>query len=166
MSKRVKKKKSKPQADQATPETRRKLKRGTLAYMIENGDISATGPEMMASDEIACAYSYQAHGQTTRVQSYERQDRSFNQNEPAWTDYVLPRYKKWATRAPKLCFDITIAVCWDQKTARELDKAYKWQSGTAKKILLWSLRHYAVLSGFVGAETSAQWLEIIENGDN
>ena len=82
MSKRAKKKKIKHQADQATPETRRKLKRGTLAYMIEKGDISATGPEMMAADEIACAYSYQVHGQTTRVQSYERQDRSFNQNEP------------------------------------------------------------------------------------
>lgn len=165
MSKRAKKKRIKHQADQGTTETRRKLKRGTLAYMIEKGDITSTGPEMMAADEIACAYSYQVHGQTTRAQSYERQDRSFNQNDPTWTDYVLPRLKKWANRTPNLCFDITIAVCVHQKTARELDKAYKWQSGTAKKILLWSLRHYAVLSGFVGAETSEQWLEIIENGD-
>lgn len=159
-----KRRKTVPHENPATPQTRAKLKRGTLAYMIETNKISSVGAEMQAAEEINKTYLYLTSAVLPSQGSMERIDGGRSANDPAWfADAYQKHYKPWASKETRTALDITISVVVDQLTANDMDKRYRWRKGTSGKILLWSLRRYALNAGWVSGRLAQVWNETMDN---
>lgn len=147
--------------DRGTEQTQRQLKRGTLQYMIEKGHISSNGPEMLAAEEIGRVYGYVV-AEVSRSSSWnlERVDsgRRSADAEPRWfTNAYTDKYKPWAAELNNVAFDVVINIVWERHTANTCDRWYKWRKGTSQDVLIWALRRYALLAGWVGGQTALDW---------
>lgn len=147
-----------PHEQQATPQTQAKLKRGTLQYMIERGVVSSTGAEMQAAEEIGRVYTYLTAAVMPGRGSMERIDKGISDEDPAWfVSAYQKRYKEWANNEPATAFYIAIAIIVGRETANDLDKRFGWRKGNSGKVLLWSLRRYALISEWVTGQDASDW---------
>ena len=142
-------KRTTPRRDPATPQTKARLKKGTLEKLITSGRISSTGPEIQAAEDIYRVWSSSTHGLGLAQSAPERVSRSFGTMDPSWLisarqDRYLP-FMRTASNAEK---NIVVAVVIEGHSARALDRAYRKRSGTCLEILLHGLRRYAVLAGW------------------
>ena len=154
---------TRPYEHPATEQTQRKLKRGTIARMIEKGTISATGPEIQAAEEIGFCYLAATHGVGLAKGSVERLDRSQSDVEPIrLIEARKKRYLPWTKQSTKMAINVTIDIVVHQWTATDLDRRYRRREGTCKDILLWSLRRYALIAGWVSGKQAQEWWAIID----
>jgi hypothetical protein len=139
--------------DPATPETRAKFRKSTLAFLVDNNRI---GPEeLQAAAEIEAVYRHLcARLFAQQIRYSERVDKSTT-HDPAWfLDAYETRYKPWMnsfTGIGKAAMggDVCISIIVDGRFARDIDRENGWRHGTSMGILSTALHNYAVMAGWL-----------------
>lgn len=131
----------------ATPETRAKLKQGTMARLIANNRVG--GEEVMAAQEIEMVWCALTSRLFAKAGHYgERLDPSSDND---WSPSLISahrRYIEWANSLEGQTLSIVIDVLIDGRSARDIDRERRWRSDTACKIVIEALEDYAKMAGW------------------
>lgn len=139
--------------DPATPETRAKFRKSTLAFLVDNNRI---GPEeLRAAAEIEAVYRHLcARLFAQQIRYSERVDKSTT-HDPAWfLDAYETRFKPWMASftgigRAGMGGDVCISIIVDGRFARDIDKENGWRNGASMAILSTALHNYAVMAGWL-----------------
>jgi hypothetical protein len=138
--------------DPATPETRGKLKEGTMARLIASRRIG--GEEVMAAQEIERVWCALCCRLFAKAGHYgERLDPSADRD---WSPGMLAahvRYLAWANSLKGQTLSIVIDILIDNRAARDIDRERRWKSGTTLDLLIATLGDYAAKAGWRKART-------------
>ena len=142
-----KRKKTKPYEDPATPQTKARLKQGTMSRLIENSRIG--GEEVRAAQEIERVYFGLTCQLFARGATYgERLARSSG-DWPEWLVLAYhERYKPWADTVKQPILPVTVDILIEGMTGREIDTRRSWGKGKAVNFLIDGLQLYVDMAGW------------------
>lgn len=139
-----------------TPETKAKLRQGTIEILLMKHRLSAE--HRMAADDIEWVMSRVFGFLYAKNNLREPVDGSRNTNlSEAVAEAHQDRFKPWANWFKENRCDPVVSICLDiitdGVTARELDARHKKRKGWASGLLVEGLEKYAELAGWTKPKT-------------
>lgn len=142
------------EADAATPQTRAKLKRDTVAELAYQRKIDPVHEQ--AAREISSVFTARTVGLHAKIQDPTRAPGGTNNED--WRASLIAaakRYDEWANKlsaahhngAPPL-LEVAISIIIDGRTGNEVDTERRQRKGTACKWLTEALAEYVRLAGW------------------
>jgi hypothetical protein len=131
------------------------------------------GPlELAAAEEIERAVTAISAGLTLSTVNLERIDRGRGRgrSEPASLVDAVARYMRWARHwalraaSGDQTFRVVRSAVVDLQSFASLDRDIGVREGTAAKAVVWGLRSYCAMAGWLDRNTARTWEEEAEHG--
>lgn len=141
--------------DRGTPETRARLREGTIARLVKTGKMGVE--HQSAALDIEYVWRIVCAAVLPKTSGYnERVDGSESDWSASMQQAYRKRYKPWADHLSALrdnggppYLEITIDIVCDSMTARAVDRKNGWKSGTAQDLLIFALQEYCYIAGWL-----------------
>lgn len=154
-----------------TPETAIKLRLRGGPPIERLRAAKRIGPlELAAAEEIERAVEAISAGVSLQAMDLERVDRGVSRREPASLVDTVARYMRWARHWAKRAasgdqtFRVVRSAVIEQQSFHSLDRAIGVRDGTAAKAVVWGLRSYCAMAGWLDRNTQKVWEEEAANG--
>jgi hypothetical protein len=154
-----------------TPETAIKLRLRGGPPIERLRAAKRIGPlELAAAEEIERAVTAISAGLNLKSMNLERIDHGSGRREPASLVDTVARYMRWARVWAKRqasgdqTFRVVRGALIERQSFSSLDRAVGVREGTAAKAVVWGLRSYCAMAGWLDRSTQKAWEEEAANG--